>query len=158
MIGDNPKRRKDKSNPYTIYRNGDGDCFLSFKDGQGVQRQIRIDRALFSAFDQFELDDLSYLNVVDRHIEQSEQAEASINKRAVQKPETVEEVVFRNLRHEKLHSAISKLPKTQRRRLVLYFFFDLTYEQIAELEGCTHPAVMKSVKAAIKTLKNFFTE
>ena len=95
---------------------------------------------------------------MDRHIEQSEQTEASINKRAVQKPETVEEVVFRNLRHEKLHSAISKLPKTQRRRLVLYFFFDLTYEQIAELEGCTHPAVMKSVKAAIKTLKNFFTE
>lgn len=158
MDGNHPKRRKDKYNPYSIYRNENGDCFLSFKDGEGIEHHFQIDPTLFSMFDQFELEDLSYLNVVDRHMEQSEQSDASINERAVWKPETVEETVIRKLRNEKLHNVISKLPETQRRRLVLYYFFDLTYEQIAELEGCTHPAVMKSVKAAIRALKNFFQE
>lgn len=156
MDGYHPKRRKDKYNPYTIYKNECGDCFLSFKDGQGVQHHFQIDQNLFSVFDQFELEDLSYLNVVDRHIEQSEQTDASINERAVQKADTVEETVIRNLSNERLHKAISKLPETQRRRLVLYYFLDLTYKQIAEMEGCSHPAVIKSVKSALNALKKFF--
>lgn len=91
MDGNHPKRRKDKYNPYSIYRNENGDCFLSFKDGEGIEHHFQIDPTLFSMFDQFELEDLSYLNVVDRHMEQSEQSDASINERAVWKPETVEE-------------------------------------------------------------------
>lgn len=156
MDGNHPKRRKDKYNPYTIYKNECGNCFLSFKDGQGVLHRFQIEQSLFSAFDQFELEDKSYLNEMDRHIEQSELTDASINVRAVQYTETVEEIVIRNLSSEKLHKAITMLPETQRHRLVLYYFFDLTYEQIAEMEGCSHPAVIKSVKAALNTLKKFF--
>jgi RNA polymerase sigma-70 factor (ECF subfamily) len=36
MDGNHPKRRKDKYNPYSIYRNENGDCFLSFKDGKAL--------------------------------------------------------------------------------------------------------------------------
>lgn len=48
------------------------------------------------------------------------------------------------------------LPETQRRRLVMYYFDGLTYEEIAERERCTHPAVIKSVKSAISKLKKYF--
>ncbi|MEY8517622.1 sigma factor-like helix-turn-helix DNA-binding protein [Lachnospiraceae bacterium 29-84] len=34
--------------------------------------------------------------------------------------------------------AVSKLPEVQRRRLNLYFFGELTYEQIAKMEGCKY--------------------
>ncbi|MBD9207876.1 MAG: hypothetical protein EGQ30_00665, partial [Clostridiales bacterium] len=33
----------------------------------------------------------------------------------------------RNMRYEALHNAINKLPETQRRRLILYYFNGLTY-------------------------------
>lgn len=47
------------------------------------------------------------------------------------------------------------LPDTQRRRLELYYFAGLTYEQIAALEGCSYPAVIKSVKKAIVELRRY---
>ena len=63
------------------------------------------------------------------------------------------------MEYELLHRAIAKLPEIQRRRLLLYFFGELTYGQIAELEGCTKRAVKFSVDIAIeklkKDLKNF---
>ena len=44
----------------------------------------------------------------------------------------------------------------QRRRLKLYFFDELTYEQIAKLEGCTKRAVKFSVDIAVEKLKKNF--
>ena len=41
-----------------------------------------IDKALFDAFNEFELDDLSFFNEVDRHYEKSEVTEATLNRRA----------------------------------------------------------------------------
>lgn len=93
------------------------------------------------------------------YIEHSELTEATLNDRAFHKPETVEDAVSRNMEYELLHRAIAKLPEIQRRRLLLYFFGELTYEQIAELEGCTKRAVKFSIDIALeklkKDLKNF---
>ena len=108
--------------------------------------------------DRFELDDLSFLNEVDNHYERSELTEASLNARAFELPETVEETVMQHDENERLHRAIAMLPAKQRNRLLLYYFGDLTYEQIAEMEGCKHPAIMKSVSAAIVKLKKILSE
>lgn len=152
-----PKRRKDRYNPYTLSVK-EGKRFLSFKDGQGVRHDIEIEKDVFDMLNQFELDDLSFLNEWDRHIEQSEQTEQSINRRSVHKAESVEEAVLRSLEYQQLHKAISELPETQKRRLILYYFRGLTYEQIAEMEGCSHPAIIKSVSAAVEKIKKTFSE
>ena len=60
------------------------------------------------------------------------------------------------IRNDELHNAIAKLPEVQKRRLILYYFADLTYEKIAEIENCSHPAIIKSINVALKNLKNFF--
>ena len=65
----------------------------------------------------------------------------------------MEETVFQRLEHEALHRAIAQLPEKQRRRLVLYYFGDFTYEQIATMEGCAFQVVAKAIKAAEKNLK-----
>lgn len=67
MDGNHPKRRKDKYNPYTIGTTGDGRHWLTFSDGQRHRHHLEINAAVFALFDSFELDDLSYLNEVDRH-------------------------------------------------------------------------------------------
>ncbi len=71
--------------------------------------------------------------------------------------EPVEETVSRKMEAEALHRAIALLPEKQRRRLVLYYFGEFTYEQIAEMEGCTHPAVIKSISSALKKLQKFLS-
>lgn len=108
--------------------------------------------------DQFELDDISFMNEVDRHYEQSEQTEASLNRRAMKCESSVEEIVQRRIDAQELHDAIARLPEVQRRRLVLYYFGSFTYEQIADMEGCTHPAVRKSILAALQKLKKILTD
>jgi RNA polymerase sigma-70 factor (ECF subfamily) len=66
----------------------------------------------------------------------------------LQKPKSVEDAAFDSLRNEKLRQAIQELPEIQRRRFVLYHEFGLTYEQIAEMEGCSKVSVFRSVDRA----------
>ena len=157
-IDPRPKRRKDKDNPYKIFTTGLDTAqpryFLAFVDSTGVEQCMEIDKALFDTFDRFELDDLSFMNKRDRHYERSEQTEASLNRRAAKPQESVEETVFRQVEVETLYQAIAKLSEKQRNRLVLYYFANFTYKQIAEMEDCTITSVRGSIVAAIKKLKD----
>ena len=157
-IDPRPKRRKDKDNPYKIFTTGLGTTqphyFLAFVDSTGVEQCMEIDKALFDAFDRFELDDLSFMNKRDRHYERSEQTEASLNRRAVEPQESVEETVFRQVEVETLYQAIAQLSEKQRNRLVLYYFANFTYKQIAKMEDCTITSVRGSIVAAIEKLKD----
>ena len=157
MDGNHPNRKKDKLNPYILSRQA-GRYFLSFKVGQGVQHEIELDESLYNLFDRFELEDISYFNEASRHYEPSELTEQTLHDRMFLPVETVEEMVLRSAENERLYRAISNLPEVQRRRLLLYYFGDLTYEQIAAEEGCTFQAIGKSIAAAEKNLKKFLTE
>ena len=97
-----PSRRKDKDNPYEIFSVGiDTDSphfYVSFKDGQGVQICMEIDKAVFDLLDRFELDDLSFLNEWDRHIEHSELTESALHARAIAR-HGLRHIRFHDLRH-----------------------------------------------------------
>ena len=161
-IDPRPKRRRDEENPYEIYTTGINTThpryFLAFTDSNKVKRWMEIDKALVDAFNEFELDDLSFFNEVDRHYERSEVTEATLNRRAAKPQESVEEIVSQQMEVDKLHRAIAQLPEKQRRRLVLYYFGEFTYEQIADMEGCKFQVIAKSIKTAEKNLKKFLTE
>ena len=152
MTGNHPKRRKDKYNPYNIFQT-DGKYYISFRDGQGVLQEFEISRELYDTFNDFELADLSHLNIVDRHLEQSEVWENTLSVRAFYQPETVEEIVLHSIQVEHLHKAIQRLPKIQRHRLLLYYFEGMTYEEIAKIDGCSKVAVKYVVDKAIENLK-----
>ena len=138
-IDPRPKRRRDEENPYEIYTTGINTThpryFLAFTDSNKVKRWMEIDKTLFDAFNEFELDDLSFFNEVDRHYERSEMTEATLSRRAAKPQESVEEIVSQQMEMDKLHRAIAQLPEKQRRRLVLYYFGEFTYEQIADMEA-----------------------
>ena len=89
-----PNRKKDKHNPYTLMI-VEGRYYLSFKDGRGVMQNIEIEKVLYDLFNRFELEDISYLNRVSRHIEHSELTENSLNDRVFYKEESLEETVSR---------------------------------------------------------------
>ncbi len=152
MKGNHPKRRRDKYNPYHISELN-GHFYISFQDGQGVPHEFEISHKLYEVFDDSELKDISYLHKWDKYIEHSEVWESALNDRAFTQQESVEEIVLKNILIEKLHRAIRTFSPVQRRRLILYFYEGMTYEQIAEREGCTKMPVKRSIDAAICKLR-----
>ena len=152
-----PKRRKSKDNPYEIFTVGINTdhprFFVRFTDSTGETRCLEIDKALYETLNRFELADLSFLNEVDNHYEHSELTDGSLHQRATQPQQSVEETVLQNIQNEMLHSAIAQLPEVQRRRLVLYYFGNYTYEQIGEMEGCSKVAVKHTIDKALAALK-----
>lgn len=152
MEGKHPKRRKDKYNPYSIFELN-GSYYIEFIDGEHKKHKFEISKKLYEMFDESELRDISYLHQWDKYIEHSELREVTLNVRAIHKPKSVEDMVLENLLSERLYQAIQNLPKLQKRRLILYFFDDMTYEEIASREGCTKMPVKRSIKAAIEKLK-----
>ena len=146
-----PKRKKDKQNPYTLSIEN-GKEYISFHDTEGTYRKIEVTHVLFSQFNDFELEDISYLNTVSRHYEFSELTEQAINERAFLPQESIEDAVFRKLQKAQLYAAIQTLPDKQRERLILYYFRNYTYAQIAEMEGCTVMPVKRSIDKALAQL------
>lgn len=152
MTGNHPKRRRDKDNPYKIYESDDR-YYITFTDSQKEKQTFEISKTLYDAFDLFELEDLKYLNIWDRHMEQSEVRETRVDKLSMEQSKSIEDMVLWNIHVENLHKAIKALPELQRKRLMLYFFCDFTYEEIAKAEGCSKVAVKYSIDHALKTLK-----
>lgn len=157
MDGAHPNRKKDKLNPYTLSIEN-GIHYISFTDSQGVFHEQEISKELYAAFNSFELEDISHMNAVSRHMEQSELTEETLINRAATPQEPVEDYVNRKIIYQNLHKAIAQLPEIQRRRIVLYYFGGYTYEQIAQMEGCKHPAIMKSIAAAEKNIKKYLSK
>ncbi len=158
MDNENPKRRKSKDNPYTIYKENN-QLFVNFKDGENVEYTIEVDVPVFALFNSFELEDLSQMNEYDRHIEHSRLNTNTLHKRSVTEVASVDECAMINIRNEKLRKVIDKLPSVQRRRLLLYYYKDMTYDEIAEIEGCTkrsvYIAIERGKEKLKKILKNF---
>ena len=154
MDGNHPNRKKDKLNPYTLSIENNT-YYISFTDGQGAFHKQEINQDLYSAFDRFELDDISQINEASRHLSEMGMSEESLCHLIADPSESMEDRVYRRIMYQKLHKAIDQLPDIQRRRVILYYFEGHTYEQIAQMEGCSKRAVKFSVDIALKKLKDY---
>lgn len=152
MDGKHPNRKKDKSNPYTLSIENNT-YYISFTDGQGIFHKQEISMELYAAFNSFELEDISWINETSRHLTESDMGEELLDHRIIDPSEPVEDHVYRRIVYQELHKTIAQLPEIQRRRVLLYYFGGYTYEQIAQMEGCKYPAIIKSVAAAEKKIK-----
>ncbi len=152
-----PKRRKSKDNPYTrkVINNK---YFILFKDVSNVTRMIEVNKEIYNAFDQFELDDLKEMNEFDRHIEHKELTEESIHNRGVNKIEGIDDYIIRKTAYEELMDAINQLSCTQRRRIKMYYFDELDLKTIAAIEKTSFQMISKSIKQGIKKLKKILTK
>lgn len=67
--------------------------------------------------------------------------------------EPTELTYIRNFEYEELHKIINKLPDVQRRRIVFRYFYNLTLQQIANIENINKMSVKNSLDVAIKKLR-----
>lgn len=70
--------------------------------------------------------------------------------------ESVEDVVFRKLMADKLHTALMQLTKEERDLIYALFFDEKTESEVAKALGISQQAVHKRKNRILKKLKNFF--
>ena len=127
--------------------------FVSFVDGQNIPRETEVSRPVYLEFLRFVKHERNLRRSDERNTEHSDLSEGTLNRRTANPPKSVEEMAFDILRNEQLRLAIQQLPEIQRRRFVLHHEFGLTYEQIAEMEGCSHSSAFTAVKRAEEKIK-----
>ena len=149
-----PIRNKSKDNPYTLGFDEEKKIYtVEFKDNKNILHKVEISEKVYKAFDKFELEDISQIHKVRSHIEHSELCDETLNKRMINHNPGVDSIVEEQIIAEEIREAINKLSETQKRRIKMYYFEDMTLEDIAALEGTTHQAVSKSIRKAVEEIK-----
>jgi len=127
--------------------------YVSFVDGEAIHREIEVSHHVYLEFWGFVKTERNLRRWNERHTEQSELTDETLYKRALNPPKDLEDMFLDSLQNEHLRLAIQELPEIQRRRFILYHEFGFTYEQIAEMDGCTKRAVKFSVDLAKEKIK-----
>lgn len=146
----------DNTNPYSLrveVIDGISHYLISFNDGQAVLQETEVSRPVYLEFCRFIRHERNLRRSDERHMEQSEVTDETLYNRALFPSVSVEEAAIDSIRNEHLRQAIQQLPETQRRRFTLYHEFGLTYDQIAEMEGCTKMPVKRSVDRAQEKIR-----
>lgn len=149
-----PFRRRLKDNPYQLLREEKtGKCYVRFRDVHGIVHMVGVSQEVFDAFNKFELDDLSYLNEVSRHIAKESLDEAEMQREIWKNYNQVDTVLKCIIIQDGLESALKKLTERQRIRFLLHYKLGFTYQEIAEIACCTPKAAEKSVEVARNKLR-----
>lgn len=150
------KRRKSKDNPYIIKSDNENNIYsITFYDINLKKQNLPISKKLYDTFNTFELEDLSYLNKYDRHIEHYPVNEIKLNKKSNIKNIDLEQQVIKKIEYDNLYNAIKKLPDIQKKRIKMYYFQEKSQQEIANYEKCSLRAIQYSLKCGIENLKKY---
>ena len=152
-----PKRRKDKDNPYNLDFK-ENSYVVSFKTVNNEYREVKVSEEVFKAFDKFELDDISQLHKIDKHIDMrvidnTEYMDIILFNNAVNNEISIEEQIENKILQEELKKAILELSEVQKRRVIKYYFENKTLQKIAEEEECSIASVKESLDSSINKLR-----
>ena len=108
-----PKRRKDKDNPYSLDFK-ENNYVVSFKTVKNEYKEVKVSEEVFKAFDKFELEDISQLHKVDKHIDMrvidnTEYMDIILFNNAVNDEISIEEQIENKILQEELKKAILEL-------------------------------------------------
>jgi RNA polymerase sigma-70 factor (ECF subfamily) len=147
----------DNTNPYTLrteIREGITHYYVSFRNGQSALRETEVNRDVYLTIDECRKHEKRQRNFFDRHIEHSDLTDETLSRRAQTPPASVEEAIIGKEFADALRAVIDGLPKGQQRRFILYHEIGLTYEQIAEIEGCSKVSAFRSVSRAEEKIRD----
>lgn len=126
--------------------------FIEYRDNSNICiRELTLKE--FKKFNSFQSQNIKNKNIYNRYIEHLEQTEFDLYKKMLYQPVKIEDLVFKKLLLDQIYNAMSQLNEIQRRRFIMYYIDEMTYEQIAKIEGCTKRAIKFSVDAARKNLQ-----
>ena len=93
-----------------------------------------------------------------RHLDYTDFIDGLTDTAMINPKEDIADLVIRMESYQRLHTAINQLSDIQRRRLILHFIDNLTYRQIAEIEGVNQAVIGRSIKRALTQLCKLLAE
>jgi len=131
---------------------------IKYKTADGKQICVEVSTAVRNLLEQTDRQIRSQRRKDRRYLDNGEYIDGLTDTTIISPDEDIADLVCRMDIYNKFHSAIKSLPEIQRKRLLLYYFHDLTYRQIAKIEGVNHKTIVKSVALAISKLHKHFSE
>lgn len=102
-------RNKDKYNPYTLDLDVKNSTYIvEFKDVNNIIHKVEVSEKVYEAFDKFELEDISQIHKIRKHIERNEVYEETLFHKSIDVSISVEEQAENKILHEELKDAMSK--------------------------------------------------
>ena len=150
----------DNTNPYElkeVVKEGKTIYYAVFNDGSGnnVETEISYQVAV-TLFKTFVRAERNMRRSDERNTTKFEAKEyKELNEYSIEKVESSEDTVIKKLEKEKIYEAIDRLPHTQRRRLLLYYFEGYTLDEIANIEGCSSHSIFVAIERAKEKIKKF---
>ena len=143
------KYKGKKINEYIVLK-GYCNAIISIKNVKEKIKFIKINKELKDEVKRHKRQLKSQKNEFDRHIEHLKLTETQINKRAISKAPTTEEMFFEK---EGIIKTIWSLPEPQNRRVYMFIVEELTLTEIAKIENRAIPVIKRSVDRGIKNLQ-----
>jgi len=127
---------------------------INYKTADGKRICVEVSTAVKELLEQSDRQIRSQGRKDRRYLDYAEYIDGVTNSTMMTPQEDVADLLIKMELIKQLHAAMDKLTETQRRRLILYFYHDMTYRRIAEIERVDHKAVVSSVARAIQILKD----
>lgn len=129
--------------------------FVTFIDINCHTQTIEVDEHVYDEFQQFKRIDKRQQHHFERHIEHNALSDKDLHNRSSLDQELTDDVVIKKIYNEIIAQAVESLSDVQRRRVVLYFEYDLSHEKIAEIENCSKASVTRSLRRAKDKISMF---
>ncbi len=134
--------------------------FVAFTDVNFCYHVIEVRKEIYTEFQEFKRIEKKQQNYFDRHIEHATLLDEKLHHKSTQLSILTENEVIKKMFNDELYSAIDNLPEPIRKRAILYFEYELTYKQIAEIENRSISSIRDSIDLAklkiTKALKIYF--
>lgn len=130
--------------------------FIKFKNYENKEITSEIPKEVFFAYIESKKEIKKGTNETERHWEQNEVTDNTLYKRAVHSQKSVEEIVIENERNKIIHNVINGLRKSQKTKLIKYYFEEKTEEEIAKEENMSQQAISKGLELAKENFGHTF--
>ncbi len=130
-----------------------GDYYVLFSNQHGSIVKTEVSKSIFDALKQLSREEEAARRSDARHIDYISISEQEFNRCKATLSQSTEDIVIGMELAASIHEAIYALPDIQRRRFLMYCEYELSLQQIAEIEGCTKNPVKRSIDKAKKTLR-----
>lgn len=154
-MDERPKRNRDRYNPYYLDRDRKREIYKISIESDTQKISIYTSEDVYMCMDELERKEANQIQWDKRYLEKSDLTENTLHRRAVNTPKSAEDDAINKIYHEKLNRAIKKLSPMHRRRILLYFEHNLSFSEIAEVEGCSKMAIKYSIDIALKQLRKY---
>ena len=137
----------------TFVADGNTQHYVYFIDGQGIPQKTEVTQAVYEVFEKYVKTERNLKRWAERHVDFTDISDETLYWKLLHPPKSVEEIIIDKQIIDMVRETLENLPKTQSRRFTLYYEYGFTYQEIAEMEGCTKRAVKFSTDLAMAKIR-----